>query len=383
MDNKSLYKKYTLTKQKEQKDKYIQEIKNNSQNYIENYLKNLMKNNYDEFIDIFEKTNCVISGSFVLQAILGEQWEDSDIDMYSKNFDGKFGDNLISFFELRLNCNLKLHGGYLDLSYYKQDKIQIFRNGEDNGIEKVFETIFNEKKMQFVNLKKLKDKDKDKDKDNMNDIREIEEQIKLFDFDICKNTCYIKNKAFIVNFTNLKEIFEKKFKYIFNGNLKTLQRVGKYENRGFNIVYNKEKLFSQIKNDLEEEHKKCGIKYREYIRDVATKLIAIHETELNINKYYNNNFFLKYQHHPILKNKIKIEDINDEIIQNHIFSSIESQNAIDSLQFCEKDCIMRILDKTHFHIKCTIPGEALEHIFVLKEKNVIPIVINTDEIIEI
>jgi len=56
---------------------------------IDNWFKNYFGKDYDEFRSIMVKCGGVLSGSFVIQMILGENWPESDIDIFfpMKDFD--------------------------------------------------------------------------------------------------------------------------------------------------------------------------------------------------------------------------------------------------------------------------------------------------------
>ena len=49
-------------------------------------LKKILGDNYDTFIKYISKHNVAISGSFIIQCILEEYYEDSDIDIYSYKY---------------------------------------------------------------------------------------------------------------------------------------------------------------------------------------------------------------------------------------------------------------------------------------------------------
>ena len=49
---------------------------------IERRLKNIFKNNYGQFVNAIFQNKAIISGSFLLQCILDEVWDNSDIDIY-------------------------------------------------------------------------------------------------------------------------------------------------------------------------------------------------------------------------------------------------------------------------------------------------------------
>ena len=49
---------------------------------IEKRLRSIFKSNYAKFVEAMHKANAIMSGSFILQCILDEVWDNSDIDIY-------------------------------------------------------------------------------------------------------------------------------------------------------------------------------------------------------------------------------------------------------------------------------------------------------------
>lgn len=371
----------------------------NTANKIKTIFKDLFKHFYDEFVLYLEKSECFISGSFVLQNILDEKWNDSDIDIFTHskldtllnwgNFDvssddepiaskspkkkqenikkntKKNYDNILIFLRDEVKCNMKTHNGN------GYDNIAIQKKGDchTDAIIDVIDVTINQTILQFISIKKDVD---------------IKKSIHDFDFDICKNICGVKDWEFFVNIYNMQEIFEKKFNLKYNGHLKTIQRINKYIERGFKIFFDKEQVYKKLKFELEQEHKNCTDNYRDYCRD-AKRLITIHETDLDLSDFYNQIYTMYYPYHTISRNQIKLHDIDDNIIKNIIIDSIvnnydekKKRNKITNQELCCKDCIFRILDKNHFHYSSSLQGEALEHIFVQKEKPICMIKINID-----
>jgi hypothetical protein len=185
---------------------------NNFSVMIENkIIKIFGKHNATVFKNIIEKNNIIISGSFVLQILLNEQWN-SDIDMYTTI------DNVIkleSFFLDIMHENKK----YNDIQphYYNND-IKYFKKYTINNQD--FELIAVNDPENYINRK--------------------------FDFDILKNKCTVKNNLFVIITQNFKQIKQRtfEFKCAYNTNQlllqKSIDRAKKYINRKFYVTFNGE-----------------------------------------------------------------------------------------------------------------------------------------------
>ncbi len=60
----------------------MQHVKNNTIKQLNNKLSNIFGPKLPEFKNILQDVNGIISGSCILQSILGEKWEKSDIDIF-------------------------------------------------------------------------------------------------------------------------------------------------------------------------------------------------------------------------------------------------------------------------------------------------------------
>ena len=60
----------------------IEYIKQRTIHNIHKRLKYLLEDKYEKFIYYLKKSNASISGSFILQCMLDEYWDNSDIDIY-------------------------------------------------------------------------------------------------------------------------------------------------------------------------------------------------------------------------------------------------------------------------------------------------------------
>jgi hypothetical protein len=405
MSNAELYLLYKKSRLQSQKSKYVELIEKNTANKIEKIFRELFKNFYDDFVLVFEKTECRISGSFPLQCLLDEIWDNSDIDIYTfamrkkagwdnliddddddddddidmdkngdpiimkkqkeKSKDNPNAQNIINFLEDKVGCKFENHLG----GAYNNICVQKKGDHHTDIITDVIDTKIDDKMLQIISIKENND---------------IDKCIYDFDFDICKNICGIKNGKFFVKIYKIKDIFEKKFNFNYNGHLKTIQRTEKYIKRGFDVILDKEHIYKQLKSDLEKEHKDCTNNYPEYCRK-AKRRISIHDTAIDLSDFYNKIYTMQYNYHAISSKKINLHSINDDIIKDMVLDSIINNynGKIANIELCHNDCVLRLLDKTHFHYKSNVEGYALEHIFVQKEKQIKMIPLNISSEVKI
>lgn len=175
----------------------------------------------DHFLELLYENNGIISGSFILQCILGVYWAKSDIDIYIP--DGKKSEEFTSVENFVYN----------DL---KWEWINGYGYGDDvdtNDIKITFTREYtneHDQKLQFIHLNLGKEIDQ-----LYNFVH------KTFDFDITKNI-YAKD---YLSICNLHEIFtrETMFKCAFRMG-STIRRYYKYKERGFTFT-NLDKLSYQ------------------------------------------------------------------------------------------------------------------------------------------
>lgn len=91
-------------------------------------LKKKFGNDYNEFIKAMSKDKAVLSGSFILQAILNEQWDYSDIDIYIEYKEGeRFEETNLHKFLMKENAGDVDNDAYWD-SYRAFNDIHSTRN---------------------------------------------------------------------------------------------------------------------------------------------------------------------------------------------------------------------------------------------------------------
>lgn len=126
----------------------------------------------NEFKKIIQSTKCFISGSFIVQTILGEQWDGSDIDIYTT--DGTDEEPPIIENYLRETMNFNSETRYGARTLYITDNLKITS-------VKDFLDPFEYKRIQIIRIEI-----------NNNSFDDAKNYIhETFDFDICKNLYYI------------------------------------------------------------------------------------------------------------------------------------------------------------------------------------------------
>jgi len=181
----------------------------NVENYIvkeiNRRLYDIFNDKLDQFIILLKQLKAVISGSFIIQCILGEYYNGSDIDVFiPHNYDQ---DHLISFMKENGECFISEEGA--EYEYMCINNVIDFK-------------FLTNQRIQFIILDK---------KETINSY--IDE---YFDFEICKNS-WDCNNIKIKNISNLsnKVIDLKNIKY--TDNLR--DRYQKYKDREFTFINEK------------------------------------------------------------------------------------------------------------------------------------------------
>lgn len=204
---------------------------------INNRLRLVFGDDLEEFKLILKETESFISGSFIIQCILDEWWDDSDIDLFTKYYDN---------FELVVDDDeniLKTHNKIkIDtFLYHKSDHFGYCEH--PNSIYKgsnVTNYKIQDKEYQ-VQLIKIKMNGSMKSFIN-----------KDFDFDICKNSYYINDRE-RVSVYGIHNLCLKKTEFRSTTHLNnSIGRYHKYKRRGFEFT-NIDKL------DYEKIAKDSGI----------------------------------------------------------------------------------------------------------------------------
>lgn len=273
--------------------------------YINKRLFLIFGDDTNKFKQILNDTKTVISGSFLIQCILGEYWNNSDIDIYSPMVDSLFTDIetfLYEKYEHRETFNSHTYGD--DLSNYKthikwvrsyknnSNELQVIQVGVENSYIKMKEFIHNS-----------------------------------FDFDICKNMYYIDNKNENVSIFKLNNIFNRIEKFKTRYNLDTsIGRCIKYRKRGFDIYNNK--TYEALEN---LSYNGYGKKTHELYNIKETNgLYKITSGNIDILKTNDTNIILTCS--------------GEHYMRNFPYSSSYG---------CDKTCLIKFCDPNikHYHLK--------------------------------
>ena len=204
-------------------------VKNSVIREIDTRLSLIFGDKYDDLNKILDETKAVISGSFIIQCILGEYWENSDIDIYFPIINNKeySNDHGNPYYELERflyeDVKFKLKDSYSAVNRYQRDlskdkvRIKYIRN---------YGTLTNDIQVIQAEIKK--------DRYKMNKFING-----TFDFDICKNTYHINNGKQNLNILKLYDILNKIAEFKIASRVgSSLERYEKYTKRGFNIINN-------------------------------------------------------------------------------------------------------------------------------------------------
>jgi len=190
-------------------------------NTINDKLSAIFGSNYLEFAIILKSYNTIIAGSFILQCIIGENWSDSDIDIFIpiKFIDNTYQTEIDNYLKIYTNrCDLK----YTIYKYVISDKIYCVRDyllDNKYKIQLIYVDITNDELTTFI--------------------------LEITDFNFCKSF-YNLEQVYIANLTS---VVNKQCKLNFTNNLKrSMIRYRKYLGRGFEFDINNDELYEKILN---------------------------------------------------------------------------------------------------------------------------------------
>jgi hypothetical protein len=179
----------------------------------------------NNFKTTLDKSKSIIAGSFVLQCILGEYWDKSDIDIYypiAININNNNTNNIINFFGSKEFAYNDLENFFINLPIIKFTVKHVTNYAGDAVTIRDFESCNTGVKIQIV------EKEMPKNYDDINSYINT-----YFDFDVCNNMFYHENGIDKIKISNLESIFNK---IIQSKRDSTMDRYEKYSNRGFKIV---------------------------------------------------------------------------------------------------------------------------------------------------
>lgn len=336
-------------------------------NKIDSFFKDYFCDSYDEFVKEMIKNKAVISGSFILQIILGEKWNNSDIDFYipikgltlEKTPFGNIKSSLEEFlyFKAKHLCP-NYQSGYetgprTDIKfirdYTKMTKEQLDKLESIDPNNYFFEKHIMDRKYD-INALRLQAILIDLDTDYDTVKKHI---IYNFDLDICKNVFYYESDGRAkLNIFKAYQIIDKKTNFNFNHKVNDpIARYIKYKNRGFQFIENNDEIFKIIIDNATMICYKDGTIHTEY----KTKRYRLFEgVQIDKELYYN-----------IHKDKSVIIPNKNKYIFSHVnnFYKITKNISGDefdgctcyagsSILMCFEHCPIAILygDKKHVHV---------------------------------
>ncbi len=200
----------------------MQHVKNNTIKQLNNKLSNIFGPKLPEFKNILQDVNGIISGSCILQSILGEKWEKSDIDIFipvrGNVITNTPSDNPKSEMDDFMFANGKMTDYDAANRYYSNicgriivwcrtykinnQLVQVILINVENRINKMCDFIF-----------------------------------KNFDFDICKNIYHRENNNDNIVIHNIKDVLTKQTTFKIGTRFgSSVLRCEKYMKRGFTFI---------------------------------------------------------------------------------------------------------------------------------------------------
>jgi hypothetical protein len=239
----------------------LEDIKRNTINEMYKRLRDIFRNDYEDFMYVLRKNNAVISGSFIIQCMLGEYWQDSYIDIFvhkkynmSDDYrinihdeneydmdscsDECFYSDFDSIDEDNININI-VNRGIVNYLYHQNYKfLEAYYYDEENELDDIYfivnSTRINVSIYKNNNIKKC-----------IND---------NYDFDICKNICYFYDEVDHndITISKINDIFYKRIFFSKEcDSIKSFRKSYiKYFKRGFYLYTNENKDIINNNTDI-------------------------------------------------------------------------------------------------------------------------------------
>lgn len=280
------------------------------------------------FINLLQENNGIISGSFLVQCILNEYWDDTNINIYIPDKKGSEEFTAIeNFIYNDLKWKWKNGTGYdrdivsdkisfvRDYKNKKNQKLHIIHLDTDNNIDSLYNFVHD-----------------------------------TFDFDIVKN---IYSKDYL-RICNLHDILTKqtKFKYAYRLG-STIKRYNKYKQRGFHFINMNDISYKNIASNSSILYDNNG----ETINSI--EIIQLLETHENITSNIYN--IISGKQHILeqicnLGHYIKLNGTNITISKNTQFGA------------CTDDCCIKIcgedIEHKHYTTWCRYAGQRPDVILI-------------------
>ncbi len=232
---------------------------------INRRLRNIFKDKYDDFKMEMQKNSAVISGSFILQCILCEDWKVSDIDIYVPVRDvtltttpGRSYTDLENFLYNNIALT-ELYSGQYDntiilgtrkYASYTEKYLKEVEGGQNPNITY---QINRENRLKYINtdMSPIQIIQIDCHPEEVNDFI-----LNDFDFDIIKSNYYISDGIEYLTIVNLPNILKRETQFQISDKYRhEWDRKKKYEERGFKFTYNKDPhMYIKSSKGIIDEH---------------------------------------------------------------------------------------------------------------------------------
>ncbi len=205
---------------------FIKYILLNINNKIEKRLGNVFGDKLLLFKQLMEETKCFISGSFIIQCILNEEWKGSDVDIYVPTIGNQIRVDHSPFSKVDdfMYKNMNMKDGYID-SYPEvlHSGLKWVRNYVDYIYDSNGKQTYEKRvRIQIIGIEISK---------NISQAVQFVEE--TFDFDICKNVYSFEG----IYVKNIKEILSKTTSFKSSKlHDSSVNRCKKYEERGFSFL---------------------------------------------------------------------------------------------------------------------------------------------------
>lgn len=214
---------------------------------VESRLQSVFGAYTDAFKSLLNETGAVISGSFIVQAILNEDWENSDIDVYVPK-----SDELSPHANPSSKIDAWMHSNGWPMNNYhatcrygdtisRASTITFIRNFSVSLPTLATPSHYAQEQTQRKYSVQMIHTNLQRD--------EIDDYIKEnFDFSICKNIYKISTDGIASLHVSANEsILNKQFDFNYSGNIfGSIARLAKYQARGFTISFSRSQVLREI-----------------------------------------------------------------------------------------------------------------------------------------
>lgn len=213
-------------------------IKRQTLKEINNKLYELFGNQTIEFKKIIKELECVVTGSFILQSLLGVYWKETDVDIY-------------------IEVDKEDDKSKTVLDYFLMDKIgyKIVKttSSYSESIAGIHEVRTYDKKDSPYKIQLIIVNIKDNIQNYVEGINDLHKYVNgNFDFDICKNIYSInKDNRESLSIFKINDILSRKTKFALNDRNRigsSIVRCKKYQKRGFDFVNRKTLTYKDFKH---------------------------------------------------------------------------------------------------------------------------------------